>query len=283
MKRLYDRRVDSLKIWQDGDIFASVHKLVSKSENSKTGDMVGLYILPRQESPTDSIKNKRDSKQCGDCPLKPSKGGACYVNPVTVNSPWRARVDDDITDIPNHVILDAIFLQGITKPIRLGVYGDPGLVPYDTLSALVAQAPGHTGYTHQWHRIDSRYGNILMASIDNAMAQQHGVTPARLRKLAKSLGYRTFRVVSGDQETEKSEITCPYQTHKVKCAKCLLCGGTQGRGKTDIVIPVHGPHNKISSYSKRALVSVSKPQLILKRIRFEAQILILRFRRLLHK
>jgi len=293
VKRLYDRRVDSLKIWQNKAIFASVHKLVSKSENGKTGDMVGLYVLPRRELPTESIKGKRDSTQCGDCPLKPSIGGSCYVNPVTVNWPWRARVDDDITVIPSH--------QGITKPIRLGVYGDPGLVPYDTLSALAAQAPGHTGYTHQWHKIDSRYSQILMASVDNAMAKQHGVTPERLRKLAKSLGYRTFRVVLDGQDMGKSEIMCPYQTHKVQCAKCLLCGGTQGKGKTDIVIPVHGAPNKIKSYSKRARVFGSRPQwpptatngqrlgwehqLTLKRIKFELRILILRFRSLisLHK
>jgi len=271
----YDRRVDSLKIWQDKEIFASIHKLFSKSENSKTGDMVGLYILPRQESPTESIKGKRDSKQCGDCALKLSVGGSCYVNPVTVNSPWRARVADAVTSLPSH--------QGITKPIRLGVYGDPGLVPYDILSALVDQSPGHTGYTHQWHKIDSRYSQILMASVDNVMAQQHGVKPERLRKLAKSLGYRTFRVVSGGQDTGKTEITCPYQTHKVQCAKCLLCGGTQGRGITDIVIPVHGPPNVIKSYGKRASVWIPSPQLTLRRIKFELRILILRFRSLLSR
>jgi len=138
-----------------------------------------------------------------------------------------------------------------------------------------------------------------MASVDNAMAKQHGVTPERLRKLAKSLGYRTFRVVLDGQDMGKSEIMCPYQTHKVQCAKCLLCGGTQGKGKTDIVIPVHGAPNKIKSYSKRARVFGSRPQwpptatngqrlgwehqLTLKRIKFELRILILRFRSLLSR
>ena len=178
----------------------------SKSENAKTGDMVGLYVLPIDESPTESIKHKRDALQCGDCPLKRS---ICYVNPVTVNGPHRTSCDLPVSDVP----------VSFDKPVRLGVYGEPALVPLSLLAKICERAPKHTGYTHQWHKANAK-------------------------------GYRTFRVVAPDQQIDTDEIECPY-TRGVQCADCGLCNGTYtGSERKNIFITIHGPQNKVKTYLK---------------------------------
>ena len=235
--------IDSMKVWESKrkGIFASIHKIKTKSLNSKTGDMTGLYILPIDMSPTDSIKYKQNDKQCGDCPIK----SECYVNPVTVNSPWRSKVNEIVS----------WFKGDFVKPIRLGVYGDPGLVPLPILQRLVKKAPKHTGYTHQWHKIKKEYSEVLMASIDNLFAEQWGCTPIQLKKLANRKGYRTFRVVNEGQEIDTDEMPCPNYTHGTQCVDCGLCDGNKKSKfkpsqKKNIVIMIHGPQNKVKSYQK---------------------------------
>ena len=212
-------------------------ELDSKSENAKTGDMVGLYVLPIDESPTESIKHKRDALQCGDCPLKRS---ICYVNPVTVNGPHRTTHNMPVSDVP----------EKFDKPVRLGVYGEPALVPLSLLAKICERAPKHTGYTHQWHKRSVKYSRFLMASIDNVMAAVHKCTPLELKRKANAKGYRTFRVVAPDQQIDTDEIECPY-TRGVQCADCGLCNGTYtGSERKNIYITIHGPQNKVKTYLK---------------------------------
>lgn len=233
---------DSIKVWESERkrIFASIHKLKSKSENAKTGDMTGLYVLPLEESPTQSIKYKRDSMQCGDCPLKASVGGACYVNPVSTNSPWRAKVGADVSPLPD----------SFDKPVRFGVYGDPGLVPLSLIRKIANKAPKRTGYTHQWHRIKRGFAKYLMASIDNAMAKALDVEAIELKRMANRKGYRTFRVITEGQEIDSDEIQCPNDTHGVQCADCGLCDGNEKGSKKNIYIHIHGPQNKVKAYQR---------------------------------
>ena len=51
------------------------------------------------------------------------------------------------------------------KVIRLGSYGDPVAVPFDTWTEILKVAKGNLSYTHQWKTCDQRYKNICMASI----------------------------------------------------------------------------------------------------------------------
>ena len=52
-----------------------------KTRNRKTGDMVQIWILNRNESPVDSVRNGSDSIVCFDCPHR-GRGfqkRTCYV------------------------------------------------------------------------------------------------------------------------------------------------------------------------------------------------------------
>jgi hypothetical protein len=244
-------RTDSMKIWESKQkgIFASIHKLHTKALNKKTGDMVGLYIEPLDFSPSDAIKLKMDHLHCGDCPLKPSTityidgvpiTGPCYVATHWLSALWSSVKEKIVSRLPVGIF---------KKPLRLGVHGEPSMVPLSILKNLVKKAPKHTGYTHQWHKENKRkYAELLMASCDNLMAEQWHMTPLQLKRQANILGFRTFRVINKGQEIDKDEILCPNTSHGVQCADCGLCNGS-GKAK-NIYIEIHGPQNKVKSYQK---------------------------------
>jgi hypothetical protein len=218
-----------MKIWSDGHRMATLSCLKTKSANTKTGDMVQLSVLPVRETATSAIKNKRDSLICGDCPLKASLGGPCYVNPVSYNAPQKAYSKRKV-ETPSK----------LNKPLRLGAYGDPGFIPLKILEDVTSKAKGHTGYTHQWHKIKREYRTYLMASIDHI---DNGQTKAK----AKALGYRTFRILKQGDTLDKGEILCPNSTHGIQCADCLLCAGTS-KGAKDIAIMGHGAPSKAKQF-----------------------------------
>ena len=224
------KRGYKMKIWSDGWRMATLSCLDTKSANAKTGDMIQLSVLPVRETATDSIKGKRDHIQCGDCPLKASLGGPCYVNPVSYNAPQKKNASSKVQAVPE-----------LNKPLRFGAYGDPGFIPLDKLRELAEAAPGHAGYTHQWHKIDKGYSALLMASIDH-------VDNGQTREKAKDLGYRTFRILANGDKLAKNEIICPNTTKGVQCADCLLCAGTS-KGAKDIAIIGHGSPSKLKHFS----------------------------------
>ena len=222
-----------MKIWSDGHRFGALSCVHRKSENVKTGDMAQLSILPVRMTATDAIKQKKDSIICGDCPLRASLGGECYVNPVTYNAPQQAYAAQPVQDVPK-----------IDKPLRLGAYGDPAFIPIDKLTELVDSSNGHTGYTHQWHKVDAQYSALLMASIDH-------VDNGETREKAKDLGYRTFRILKHGQQLETGEILCPNTTKGITCAQCKLCAGTS-TGARDIAIYGHGAPSKTKVFLQGA-------------------------------
>lgn len=223
---------NSTKIYQDSERFAA---LTQKSTNVKTGDMEQLAILSASESPEKAVKSGQDTVVCGDCPLRSkSSGGSglCYVN--TGQGPRE--------------VYKAIKLQPVTmpkpstKPIRLGSYGDPALLPFRLVRRLT-KGRRWTGYTHQWHKVSKIWSRLLMASIDDTMAKREGLTSAQLRDKAKAKGYRTFRVVKSKADLLEGEIMCPNYTTGVQCVDCGLCNGA-GTAK-DIAIVVHGASKKL--------------------------------------
>jgi hypothetical protein len=230
--------IDKVKIWQHAKkgIYSVINKLRSRSQNSKTGDMSGLYVLPLEQTPTNSIKTKTDHAQCGTCPLK---GTICYVNPVSTNSVYNSSHALPVT-IP----------AATDKPLRFGVYGEPGFLPHGLCDRLIGRFTGWTGYTHAWQTITPNHADFLMASIEDISAAQQNITGLQLAKQAWDMGYRTYRIVQSLNDLHASERPCPHYTHGVTCNNCLLCSGKKGRGKINVAAIIHGPQNKIKTYNK---------------------------------
>lgn len=215
---------------------------ITKSTNSKTGDMVQTYVLADTGlSPVESVKRLLDEANCGDCKHRRGLGGSCYVN---LGQGPRAVYDGVMRGIyPTDPAAAAVAASG--RMVRLGTYGDPAAVPVAVWAQLVTQAKGWTGYTHQWRNaLGLAVREFCMASAD---------TPAE-RDLARSLGFRTFRVRTADQTTMPGEFMCPAAAESGKrttCADCGACGGGQASRKADPVIVVHG------SLAKRFAATVS--------------------------
>jgi len=197
------------------------------SRNGKTGNMVQLYILTKNEHPVEACHSGADSLICGDCKHRPANMGTCYVTlphgPVGV---WKAyhRGRYPFLESADYARVFA------GRALRLGAYGDPVFLPFSILEKMTAAASGHTGYTHQWRRCSAKYRNLVMASVDN---------DAEYRQ-AKAKGWRTFRVKARDAENLPGEITCPAILGKTHCLRCLLCSGMKRANAKDIAVPVHG-------------------------------------------
>jgi hypothetical protein len=73
---------------------------ITRSSNSKTGDMVQTYILTNNgERPTINQQTGADVSICGDCKHRPANGGACYV--VTAQGPsmvYKSFLNGNYTD-----------------------------------------------------------------------------------------------------------------------------------------------------------------------------------------
>lgn len=235
-----------------GPIVAIATALRTKSANSKTGAMVQTYILREDVDPIHAISMGLDESICGDCPHRAAeplyvdlpagsskarrwKHRSCYVNVGQgALGVWRAY---KAGNTPLASVEDVADFVGERRlPVRLGTYGDPAAVPLWVWETLVAKAPRHTGYTHQWRRCDSGYRRIVMASADSVED----------RCDAERLGYRTFRVAAPGLEPEAGEVRCPASDEAGKvtdCSRCGLCAGSfeerTNRPKT-VMITVHG-------------------------------------------
>lgn len=199
-----------------------------KTDNRKTGDMVQTWILRADMGPVDASKAGADASICGDCPHRWHTGGACYVNighgPLSV---WRAWKRTVYPQACNPVSRTAI---GAGRRVRLGAYGDPAAVPDGVWRALIRDAVGHTGYTHQW-RTATALRDLCMASVDSA---------AELAE-AQRAGWRTFRITGPTEILEPAEILCAAEATGRTCADCMACdGATRGTAQASVAITVHG-------------------------------------------
>jgi hypothetical protein len=219
---------------------------VLKSENSKTGDMVQTYILRADQSPLAALASGADASICGTCIHRPRrerrrdrKGRfiksatvrTCYVDVAkSVSAVFRAYVNGSYDVL--EPVDGAARLAG--RMVRLGAYGDPAAIPAHVWIALLADAAGHTGYTHQWRApIAADLAPIVMASAD-------GPTD---REQARAAGWRTFTVRTVDQPLAAREIVCPASPEggdRLQCIDCGACDGADRPGKVSIAIVVHG-------------------------------------------
>ncbi len=197
------------------------------SKNPKTGPMVQCWILDAQVDPSEARRTGADANVCGGCSLRGTLGKAvkCYVQvhhaPLTVWRTWQAGGYAAAT-------LEELSTIGRGRHIRLGAYGDPAAVPLAVWDALLQDAAGWTGYTHQWRSARLRdVTKYCMASCDSE---------ADLCK-ALSLGLSTFRVLAPGDGPLTLESACPAE-HGVQCRDCQRCQGTAQR--QHITIAAHG-------------------------------------------
>lgn len=208
--------------------------LTGESTNRKTGSMVQTYIIRADIDPVAAIKTGADVSICGDCRHRgdgTGKGRSCYVNVGQgALSVYRAMQRGRyVTAAPEMI---AALITG--RRLRIGTYGDPAAVPVDVWRALLARVAGHTGYSHQWRKLDAaQWSPLVMASADS----EDDVDGARI------LGYRTFRVRRADAPMVADEISCPASEEagkRTQCDKCGLCAGTSARTPKTIAIIAHG-------------------------------------------
>jgi hypothetical protein len=198
-----------------GDPYVVIATL--RSKNDKTGDMVTVWIVRDDVSPTDAKQRGETHATCLDCPLHLIAG--CYV--AVQNAPravWECYrgggYEEYDPEIHDRWLRD--------RAIRWGGYGEPVLIPMEIVrrwSTVVAG--GWTGYTHQWRRREFQgYRSYFMASV-HSIAQ---------RDLAWDMGWRTFRdCTSFDAEpVSRGEFNCPasYEAgERMQCIDCMACFG----------------------------------------------------------
>jgi hypothetical protein len=206
----------------------------TKTSNRKTGNMVQLWILNRDESPLDSIKSGSDANVCFNCPARGINGKqrTCYVDlgraPMAI---WRKYARHGYAFLPTS---DYASVFGGRK-VRFGAYGEPILIPLSIMEAIKSYSIGHTGYTHQWRKPSVQgYRASLMASCDSVAEQLQ----------ATAMGWRTFRARASYEPLIAGEISCPASDEagkKSTCEKCRLCDGSRTNdARKNISIIVHG-------------------------------------------
>ena len=62
---------------------------INHTSNRKTGKMIQSWILQQKIVPTSAAKRGFDRGICGNCPMKLSQLGSCYVNLAVTNNIYR--------------------------------------------------------------------------------------------------------------------------------------------------------------------------------------------------
>ena len=203
-----------------------------------------VMILDCAEEPHLLVKQGRDGNACGDCAFRAGEG--CYVRvdqaPLSVYRAWRRGRYPEVSPAMLRRILE------ISTFIRLGSYGDPAAIPARVWEALEVAAPTKArivGYTHAWRYADQKLARWCMASIET------GADVLR----AKSAGWRTFRLRSGDDPLVEGERVCPAAKEAgelLGCDSCNQCDGTRGGARR--------PSRAIVAHGARALKALRAAQ-----------------------
>jgi hypothetical protein len=232
-------------------IVAIVTGFGKPSANAKTGKlMLQTFIIRADLSPVDAIRGGADYGICGTCEHRGHVGRGdiaplpqsvlnlrtCYVDiGKSVRSVYETFLRDRYVDVSGN--LEAVEAIGADMQARLGAYGDPAAVPLEVWQAFVRRTIRHTGYTHQWRRVDlADATSLCMASADSVEDYRD----------ATAAGYRTFRVRTAEESLLSGEIACPAAEESGKrttCDHCGLCKGAGSKAK-NIAIIVHGAGRK---------------------------------------
>jgi hypothetical protein len=198
-----------------------------KSGNRKIGNMIQIWITPKNQTVTESRRSGQDAKlQCQGCPLASNHG--CYVASYYVDSIQKSAWAGKKPKAKNKKEIAQFFKD---RFVRFGAYGNPSKIPLSLVKLIAKESKGWTGYFHDWHKMKptkaKAYGEFFMASCE----------PGNQAK-AQSLGLRTFTTRSPQDAPHAGSIDCP-SSKGVKCQDCRLCSGTTTRAK-NVSIPVHG-------------------------------------------
>jgi hypothetical protein len=221
-------KANGFVLYEDNTIVVIATGVYRKSTNRKTGSMIQVYILHRHIHPIEAIRTGADAAVCLDCIHRGTAGyqeRSCYVDMKGVASVWRAYQRGRYPYLPM-AEYGRVFKD---RAVRLGTYGEPALIPLEIVRAIVVLSERHSGYTHQWGRIDGEFMQFLMASVDR---------PGDAT-VAHGLGYRTFRVNPGEYPVAAGEVICPSESRDRNCVDCRLCNGATSGAKS-VMISVHG-------------------------------------------
>ncbi len=209
---------------------------VSPTSNRRTGRLLQSWILQQDSVPTYAAKNGLDQGICGNCPLKLSNLGSCYVNLLPVNNIYRKYVTGTY---PKFTAKEIAVLERYCYPIRIGSYGDATAIPFEVWEPIILATNKFTGYTRRWKNCNTHWKQYLMASV-------HSEVEA---KEAQLKGWRTFRIVAPDSPLMLNEILCRNtEDDRIQCENCLLCDGASS--KPNIADRVHGLNWKVSNFLK---------------------------------
>lgn len=209
-----------------------------ESKNGKTGNMVQVWIVPKDEDPLDAVQHGQNSGACGRCALQGKwdeqlqkmVGRVCYVNlgqaPKQIYRSYKAGKYSKYNRRIHEFLL-------VEREIRLGAYGDPAALPVPLVRYFATVGSGWTGYSHQLFWIDQRRANELAKYV---MCSCH--TKAQHAE-ARRRGWRSFVAIHEGQSAPEGAVECPYYTHEVQCIDCQLCQGTSKRAK-DVYVISHG-------------------------------------------
>ena len=213
----------------------------NKIEGDKKRKIVQSYTFSRHQfelvlndcSTMKEFFNSADTN-CLDCPY--NVYGKCYTHKFNQYVGFISMLRSIIRkykiwdDIPTYT--DEIGEQTIKickdKFIRFGTYGEPSLHPFELIKNCVSVSESWTGYTHQWHR-KPELSAYFMASTHSIFEE----------KIAKDMGFRSF--IATDEKIEGA-VNCPASKeggYKSTCSKCVLCSGTEGKGKKSVYIFNH--------------------------------------------
>lgn len=207
-----------------------------RTRNSKIGNMIQTWILPRDRNPLEAVQTNSNYGVCGNCPLqgkgtgldRKTKNRICYVNlGQAPNSIFKSYQKGNYPRFDKR--LHAQYLR--SRKIRIGSYGDPAALPVPLVRYLAETSCGWTGYSHQLFWINRNRAESLAKYL---MVSCH--TPA-MRVEAKRKGWRSFSVTK-DHEQANDALLCPHTSHRITCDQCGLCSGTSS-GARDIYVLAH--------------------------------------------
>lgn len=238
-------------------ILAIVNGFLNRSVNKKTGPMLQVFIVCKDDLPSSSWTSGKHRSVCNDCKHGSEFGNSCYVNlGHGVNMVWKSWKNDKyIPYVPwderseeDRQILLSFFDKEI---VRFGAFGDPAAVPYKVWEPIVKRlretGGKWTGYTHSWKVCDIQFRDVLMASVDS---------PTELG-VAQEAGWRTFRTMLQHEAPTKGEFYCPATDEvwlargkRTTCHECCACNGLDGKSvrRGSVVIKVHGLDWKVQNY-----------------------------------
>ncbi len=202
--------------------------------NDKTGAMIQVYIMPRDESPNDAARSGADATVCGDCIHRPllakiSGKPRCYVN---LGHGPRVVYDAVLRGAYKPVSLLGACAYVAGLPTRFGSWGDPGAVAAEIWHALALRASERTGYTHRWRDTGAALRGICMASVDSEAERDE----------AQAALWKTFGVdETGDWQRSKNEARCPASAEAGKQVTCRTCPIKCNGAGLSVVIMDHAP------------------------------------------